>query len=104
MNLHRILLFGMITTNAAPLSALPPSWIYLSFQDDSHLRSSRTMNSNVGYTFHFKMITTERSAMDESSVVGYIFHFKMITTGSIESISIKVVGYTFHFKMITTPV
>ena len=43
MNLHRILLFGMITTNAAPLSALPPSWIYLSFQDDNHLIIATSM-------------------------------------------------------------
>ena len=80
MNLHRILLFGMKTTNAAPLSALPPSWKYLSFQDDNHQFFNMSNDVFVGYTFHFKMIITKQTGITHRTEVGYTFHFKMIIT------------------------
>ncbi len=80
MNLHRILLFEMITTNAAPLSALPPSWIYLSFQDDNHPASFLTCKG-MGWIY--------LSFQDDNHCIPF-------------SICAIMVGYTFHFKMITT--
>ena len=40
-------------------------WIYLSFQDDNHRAGCVLHLSEVGYTFHFKMITTEMAMWDE---------------------------------------
>ena len=56
------------------------SWIYLSFQDDNHQALREVEVPLVGYTFHFKMITTRYTLAMDSPSVGYTFHFKMITT------------------------
>lgn len=77
MNLHRILLFGMITTTQHHCQRYP----------------------QVGYTFHFKLITTDDAVL---RAVKYTFHIKMITTHAIVMVLEKMVGCTFHFKMITT--
>ena len=58
MNLHRILLFGMITTTQHHCQRYP----------------------QVGYTFHFKLITTDDAVL---RAVKYTFHIKMITTHAI---------------------
>ena len=55
MNLHRILLFGMITTTQHHSQRYP----------------------QVGYTFHFKLIATDDAVL---RAVKYTFHFKMIIT------------------------
>lgn len=77
MNLHRILLFGMITTTQHHSQRYP----------------------QVGYTFHFKLIATDDAVL---RAVKYTFHFKMITTRCINQYYDQMVGYTFHFKMIIT--
>ena len=68
----------------------------------SHLHSVKTSLPYVGYTFHFKMITTLCKILEVEASVGYTFHFKMITTLFPECRCEIWVGYTFHFKMITT--
>ena len=99
MNLHRILLFGMITTTQHHCQRYPQVGYTFHFKliatDDAVLRA-------VKYTFHFKMITTLHSLDERFGHVGYTFHFKMITTAMVKTLLLSSVGYTFHFKMTTT--
>ena len=41
------------------------SWIYLSFQDDNHPACNACWALLVGYTFHFKMITTNNKQLQK---------------------------------------
>ncbi len=126
MNLHRILLFGMITTNAAPSASVTPKlvytfhfkmitilhlidnilchhgWIYLSFQDDNHQMDYRTIAPQSWIYLSFQDDNHPgflAPSISKSWIVPFI---QDDNHPGFLALSISRVGYTFHFKMITT--
>ena len=80
----------------------PQSWIYLSFQDDNHLNLKQDISQYGWIYLSFQDDNHLFVFHKDVAVVGYTFHFKMITTCQRQNTGSPIVGYTFHFKMITT--